>query len=446
MEKELLLSVKGMNCASCARSIEALLLGQPGVTEANVNFATHEARVVFDSTIDPQTLLDSIRKGGYQPELPKDMGEDPFQWAAINDHGEAKRLYLQAALSSVVGIAILALTSGMMSHEMAGDPLSSWFMKSMATIVQGLGIPLNNTPPKALEIAASMLGLLVLIGPGRVFFIQSILGFRFGRIDMNTLVAMGILVAWLASVSGVVWPDGPLGHGKAAYCEGVAWLVAFVLFGKALELRAKSKGSDAVRALFALKPDTARRFENGLEKNIPLKEVRLGDHLRVLPGERIPVDGDILQGSTEIDEALLTGEPLPAYREQGDRITGGTLNLSGSIIMIARALGSESVVGRLAQWIRQAQMRRAPIEALGDRVSAVFVPIIFLLSLITLLGWATWNGDWGHALARAVAVLVVACPCAIGLAIPVAVVSALGQAARMGILFKGGMPLLGPRR
>ena len=438
IEREILLTVGGMNCAGCARGIEVILKSQPGVTEARVNFATHEARVVFAPPKDPQSLVDAIRKGGYQAELPIDPTEDPFLLAAKKDYDEAKSLFLRATVAAVLGVALLVITSGLMPHNTGADPLSAWFMQTMAATVQSLGIPLDRVSPKILEVTSVVLGLLVLVGPGRGFFTQSILGLRFGRIDMNTLVAMGSLVAWLASVGGVVWPHGSLGHGKAAYFEGVAWLIAFVLFGKAIEHRAKSKGSDAVRALFALKPDTARRIDSTGENSIPLKDVRLGDQLRVLPGERVPVDGEILQGTTEIDEALLTGEPLPAYRSTGDKITGGTLNLSGSILMVARVLGSESVVGRLAQWIRQAQGRRAPIEALADRISAIFVPIILLLSLITLLAWSLTNGDWGHALARAVALLVVACPCALGLAMPVAVVSALGHGARMGILFKGG--------
>lgn len=413
-------------------------MAQPGVTEARVNFATHEALVGFDPKKDPQILLEAIRKAGYQAELPIDPTEDPFLLAAKKETVEAQILSRRATLAGVLGIVLLILTSGMMSHVQTVDPLSAWFMKTMAAWVQILGIPFEKTAPITLEIASSLLGLWVLVGPGRSFFIQSFLGLRFGRIDMNTLVALGSLAAWSASVSGVVWPHGPMGHGKAAYFEGVAWLIAFVLFGKVIEHRARCQGADAIRALFALNPDTARRIDPHGESLISLKEVRLGDHLRVLPGERIPVDGDIVEGRSEMDEALLTGEPLPVYRGRGERIVGGTINLSGSIKMIARALGADSVVGRLGQWIRQAQSQRAPIEALADRVSAVFVPIILLLSIITLFGWATWNGDWGHAVARAVAVLVVACPCALGLAIPVAVVSSLGHAARLGILFKGG--------
>ena len=441
--QEILLSVGGMNCAGCAMGIEALVKAQPGVREAHVNFATREARILFDTKLNPQTLVNTIRSGGYQAEIPLDTSEDPLLVASQKAQIEAGTLFLNALFAAGIGLVLMILATALMGHSHATDPLSAWYMRAMEGLVGFLGLPLEKIPQTALEISSILLGFLVLIGPGRVFFVQACKSLRFLRVDMNTLVALGSLVAWLASVAGVVWPKGPFGDGKAAYFEGVAWLIAFVLLGRALEHRARGKASDAVRALLALRPDTARKVTPEGEIPIPLKEVRLGDNLRVLPGERVPVDGEIIQGATEIDEALLTGEPLPADRKQGDRITAGTLNRTGSIVMVARALGTDSVVGRLAKLVRQAQSRRAPIEALADRISAIFVPVVLLLSLVTLFGWFLIDGDWGHAIARAVAVLVVACPCALGLAMPVAVVSALGRGARLGILFKGGDGLSG---
>lgn len=442
-QQETLLSVGGMNCAGCALGIEAILKAQPGVREAHVNFATREARILFAKELDPQALVDAIRAGGYQAEIPLDTSDDPLLVASQKAQAEAGTLFQSALFAAVIGFVLMVLTAGLMTHSHTSDPLSAWYMRAMEGFVRLLGLPLERVPQQVLEMVSILLGFVVLIGPGRGFFVQAFKSLRFGRVDMNTLVALGSLVAWLASVAGVVWPHGPLGHGKAAYFEGVAWLIAFVLLGRALEHRARGKASDAVRALLALRPDTASKVTPEGEISINLKDVRLGDTLRVLPGERVPVDGEITQGSTEIDEALLTGEPLPAVRKQGDRITAGTLNRTGSILMVARALGADSVVGRLAKLVRQAQSRRAPIEALADQISSIFVPIVLLLSLITLFGWFLFNGDWGHAIARSVAVLVVACPCALGLAMPVAVVSALGRGARLGILFKGGDGLSG---
>jgi Cu+-exporting ATPase len=250
---------------------------------------------------------------------------------------------------------------------------------------------------------------------------------------MNTLVSLGTGAAFLYSAYATFLP----GHGRQVYFDAVLFILGFLLLGKVLEARAKQKALDALHSLDRFRPSTARRYEDGFEAVVPLGEIVIGDQVKVLPGERFPVDAEIVDGRTTVDESMMTGESTPVVRERGDRVLAGTLNYDGAVICRAQSLGEETVLAQITRMVEQAQSSRAPMEQLADRASSVFVPTVLGLATLTFGIWAVATQSLESALACAVAVLVIACPCAMGLAIPAAITVAVGRGAQLGLLFKG---------
>ncbi len=407
------LAVQGMTCASCVKRVERALARVPGVVSATVNLATERADVVRRRGEAPtETLLQALHKAGYDGHA----AEEPAAVEApLLDEGT--RVVLAAALTLPLVLPMLA--------EAFGRPwmLNGWWQLALATPVQfWLGRRFYVAGWKALRARTGNMDLLVALG---------------------TSAAYGLSVAMLIAApdSTMLAPHAPDAAMLPLYFESAAVVITLVLFGKWLEARAKRQTSAAIRALQALRPERARVVRDGHEVELPTAQLKLGDMVVVRPGERIPVDGEVVDGASHVDESLISGESLPAAKRAGDRVTGGAVNAEGLLRVRATALGAESTLARIVRLVESAQAGKAPIQRLVDRVSAVFVPVVLVLALLTGLGWGQIGGDWTAGLINAVSVLVIACPCALGLATPAAILVGTGAAARHGILIKDAQAL-----
>lgn len=413
--REVVLELRGMNCGSCVGRIEKALTAVAGVVAASVNLATERATVkVFDG-VEPAALIEAVERAGYAAALPVAASSD-------DDYGDGGTP--QATGRAETATAPAAAMSRETRHLLIAAALS-------------------------LPLVAPMLGLLFgqhWMLPGWLQFalatpVQFWLGARFYRAGWHALRArsgnMDLLVA-LGTSAGYGLSLYHLLHGdtSALYFETSAVIVTLILLGKWLEARAKRQTTAAIRALQALRPLSARVLREGIETELPIAQLQVGDRVVVRPGERIAADGRIVEGRSHVDESLITGESLPVARNEGERVTGGAVNGEGRIVVETLAVGAESALARIIRLVEDAQAKKAPIQRLVDKVSAVFVPVVIVLALATLFGWGLTTGDWNQAILNAVAVLVIACPCALGLATPTAIMAGTGAAARAGLLIK----------
>ena len=398
------LDISGMTCASCVGRVERALRKVPGVQDATVNLATERAHVVHAGADGMDALLRrAVRDAGYEPRAAQaqEAQEDASPWAGF------------------APVAIGLLLSVPLMLPMVGDLLGQHWML-----------------PAWLQF--------VLATP-----VQFLLGARFYKAgwhaakaltgNMDLLVAIGTSAGW--GLSMWLWLTAPDGHAPHLYFEASAVVITLVLLGKWLEMRAKRQTTAAIRALHALRPDMVHLIGLDGEVDVPVAEVMAGDRLVVRPGQRIPVDGTVHEGHTQVDESMLTGEPLPVVRDVGAALTGGSINGDGRIVMAVTAVGAETVLARIIRLVEDAQAAKAPIQRLVDKVSAIFVPVVLLIALATLLGWLWAGAGVEQALINAVTVLVIACPCALGLATPAAIMAGTGVAAKHGVLIKDAQAL-----
>jgi len=407
--EEVSMAILGMSCASCVGRIEKALAAVPGVQSANVNLATESARVQVLAGTPRQALEAAVAAAGYEvaaaPGVPAGQVDAPAASpAAVAAGTERRHLLIAALLSLPLALPMLGMPFG--EHW----ALPGWLQWALATPVQfWLGARFYRAGWKALKA---------------------------GTGNMDLLVALGTSAGYGLSLYHLMFTRPH--HGEPPlYFEASAVIVTLILMGKWLEARAKRQTTEAIRALQALRPVTARvRRPDGRETEVPVDQVVAGDPVVVLPGERFPVDGEVLEGRSHSDESLVSGESLPVAKEPGDRVTGGAVNAEGRLLVRTTAVGAESVLARIIRLVEDAQAKKAPIQRIVDRVSAVFVPVVVVVALLTLLGWGLGTGDWTRAVLNAVAVLVIACPCALGLATPTAIMAGTGVAARAGILIK----------
>jgi len=403
-EQTLQLDIEGMTCASCVGRVEKALLRVPGVLSAEVNLATETA--IVRTTGGPgdssmlNTLLAAVDIAGYVGRAP--LAYTPGQTKPNKSANEWWPVAVSAALSVPLTLPMFGMLFG------ADWLLPGWLQLALATPVQfWLGARFYRSAWKAVLARAG---------------------------NMDLLVALGTSAAYGLSIYQLIKHGD---HGMAhLYFEASAVIITLVLLGKWLETRAKRQTTEAISALNALKPDTARVRRNGVDVEVPIHQVVLGDSVVVKPGERLPVDGEVLEGSSHVDESLITGESLPVTKDVGDKVTGGSVNAEGLLVVQTTAIGSESTLARIVRLVESAQAKKAPIQRVVDQVSAVFVPVVIALALLTLLSWGLATGNWETAILNAVAVLVIACPCALGLATPTAIMVGTGVAARHGILIK----------
>jgi len=393
------LAIQGMTCASCVARVEKALAKTPGVLSATVNLATERAHVVAVAGVGIEPLRKAVEAAGYEAQ-PADL-----EAAGAAPSATTLPEWWPVAVSALLTLPLLVPMAGLALGVHWTVP--GWLQLALATPVQfWLGARFYRAGWKAVRALSGNMDLLVALG---------------------TSAAYGLSVYQLLAGAG---------GAHDLYFETAAALITFILLGKWLEARAKRQTTEAIRALNALRPDRALVRRDGKHVEVPLASVAVGDLVVVRPGERVPVDGEIREGTSHVDESLITGESLPVAKGVGDRVTGASINAEGLLVVETRAIGAESTLARIIRLVENAQAAKAPIQRIVDKVSAVFVPIVLAIALATLLAWGLATGNWTSAVLYAVAVLVIACPCALGLATPTAIMAGTGVAARHGILIK----------
>ncbi len=395
------LDISGMTCASCAGRVEKALAKVPGVKSVSVNLATERAHVELLGQVDPGLLINAVTQAGYGASL--------HQSEKTTEDDQQKRLHRERwALTLAIVLALPLVLPMLLAPFGIHWMLPAWAQFVLATPVQ-----------------------FVL---GARFYVAAWKAVKAGAGNMDLLVALGTSAGY--GLSLYEWAIAEPGSMPHLYFEASAVVIALVLLGKYLESRAKRQTASAIRALEALRPERALRMVDGQEQDVAISDLRLNDLVLVKPGERFPVDGEVVEGQSHADEALISGESLPVPKQPGDKVTGGAINGEGRLIIKTMALGTETVLARIIRLVEDAQSAKAPIQKLVDKVSQVFVPVVLLIALATLLGWWLYGAPIETALINAVAVLVIACPCALGLATPTAIMAGTGVAARHGILIK----------
>ncbi|UVM39463.1 heavy metal translocating P-type ATPase [Pseudomonas sp. B21-017] len=399
-QQTLELSIDGMTCASCVGRVERALTKVPGVKSVSVNLANERAHLELLGQVDPQTLIGAVTKAGYSARVWE--VEHP-QTDNQQQRLQRERWALLAAIALALPLVLPMLLQPFGVHWM----LPAWVQFALATPVQFVF--------------------------GARFYVAAWKAVRAGAGNMDLLVALGTSAGYGLSVYEWATAAGRMPH---LYFEASAVVIALVLLGKYLESRAKRQTASAIRALEALRPERAIQVIDGREQEVAISALRLNDLVLVKPGERFPVDGEVVEGQSHADEALISGESLPVPKAPGDKVTGGAINGEGRLLVRTMALGAETVLARIIRLVEDAQAAKAPIQKLVDKVSQVFVPVVLLIALATLVGWWLYGAPLETALINAVAVLVIACPCALGLATPTAIMAGTGVAAHHGILIK----------
>ncbi|HRD48995.1 MAG: copper-translocating P-type ATPase [Candidatus Competibacter sp.] len=413
--KPLRLAITGMSCAGCVAAVETALRGAPGVAKAEVNFAERTAQVTGDVAVTD--LIHAVQAAGYDAAELRDANAEAERDAA--DQAHYRRLVRNTFIAGL-------LAAPLMIAEMAG------------------GLPALTAPngPR-FWIATGLLTLAVMIYSGGHFFIGAWRQFLRHNANMDTLIALGTGAAWLYSMLVTLFPASVPSLARHAYFEAAVTIIALINLGSALESRARGKSSAAIQRLLGLQPKTARVVEGDQERDAPIESIGVSTLIRVRPGEKIPVDGEVTSGQSLVDESMLTGEPLPVTKRAGDPVTGGTVNQSGSFVFRASRVGSDTVLAHIIASVRQAQSSKPPIARLADRIAAVFVPSVLIIAVLTALAWFNFGPEprLSYMLVTTLTVLIIACPCALGLATPISIMVGVGKAAEYGILIRDGAAL-----
>ncbi len=398
--------VTGMTCASCAASVESVLKHTEGVFDASVNFANSSVLVEYDKELSPNQLQNALREVGYDIIID---AEDPSEVQQ-----ELQQKHYQDIKNRTIWSAILTLPIFV---------LGMFFMQW--------------EPGKWISL---VLTFPILFWFGRSFFINAFKQAKHGKSNMDTLVALSTGIAFLFSVFNTFFPEFWLNRGiePHVYYEAATVIITFISLGKLLEEKAKSNTSSAIKKLMGLQPKTLKIIENGEEKEIPISSVQVGQTILVRPGEKIPVDGEVSKGSSYVDESMITGEPVPVQKSQGEKVFAGTVNQKGSFQFTAEKVGGETLLSQIIKMVQQAQGSKAPVQKLVDKIAGIFVPVVLGISIVTFIVWMSLGGDnaFSQALLTSVAVLVIACPCALGLATPTAIMVGIGKGAENNILIK----------
>ena len=398
--------VTGMTCAACASSVESILSHTDGVNKAIVNFASNSVLVDYDETISEEILQNALREVGYDIIID---AEDP-----VEAQQELQQKHYQDIKNRTIWSAILTLPIFV---------LGMFFMQW--------------EPGKWISL---VLAIPILFWFGRSFFINAFKQAKRGKANMDTLVALSTGIAFLFSVFNTLFPEFWLNRAiePHVYYEAATVIITFISLGKLLEERAKSNTSSAIKKLMGLQPKTLKIIENGLEKEIPISEVQVGQTILVRPGEKIPVDGEVSKGSSYVDESMITGEPVPVQKSKEEKVFAGTVNQKGSFQFKAEKVGGETLLSQIIKMVQEAQGSKAPVQKLVDKIAGIFVPIVLGISIVTFIVWMSMGGDnaFSQALLTSVAVLVIACPCALGLATPTAIMVGIGKGAENNILIK----------
>lgn len=441
------LQIAGMSCAACQHHVERALRSVPGVDSATVNLLSNSAQITSTNPLEPQPLIEAVRHAGYDAYLLSKAETIDASQSAPEPREHA--LGLRVVLSLIAGAVAMLLSMPLMMANPSADPLLNLVARLLAPLTPAA---LMSLPVQPLRWFLCALSLAVMLFAAPEIYLAAWRAARHRTTNMNTLVAIGTLSAFAASFLATLRATASTAD---IYFESVILILGFLLAGRWLEARARRQATRSIRGFAQLTSATARLLDidpatelpdyaSAAETILPTDALASGDILRLLPGDRIPVDGVILSGRSSVDESMLTGEPLPVTRTIGDRLISGTLNLDGVLVLRATAVGSASTLAQMQRMLAQAQSSRAPMQRLADRVSAIFVPTILMLAALSFTAWAIALNTGGRheglaqPFAIAIAVLIIACPCAMGLAVPAAITVAIGRAARLGLLIKGG--------
>jgi len=410
-EQTIELDIKGMHCGGCAATVQRALQRVPGVRDANVNFAVETATIQFDPhQVSVADFIAAVKDAGYDAEIPSDDAT-PDAADAERD-AEIRSLTVRAVVCAALAVVVFALSN--LQHLFHHRSVTVAAQIALATPVQFWG--------------------------AAPFYVSAWKAAMHRTTNMFTLIVIGSSAAYLSSVAATFFPSLFTAAGVEAhvYFDTSSFIIAIILIWRLMEARARRKASEAIRRLIGLQPKTARVVRGGEEVDVPVQKVRVGDVVIVRPGERVPVDGKIIEGASEVDESMLTGESMPVEKKIGDAVMGATVNLTGSFTFEATQVGKETVLAQIVRLVEAAQGAKAPVQRLADAVAAVFVPTVLVIAALTLGAWLAFNGDFTRALIAAVAVLLIACPCAMGLATPTAILVGTGKGAELGVLIKGG--------
>lgn len=406
------LPVLEMSCAVCAGNVESTVQALSGVEKASVNFAAGTLTVTYNpSVITLEVMQAAVQAAGYDLIV---EAEDPV---AMQE--EKARMHYKILRRNTIGAWTLSIPLALLGMVFMHVPFGNWIMMVLA--------------------------LAIMIFFGRSFYVNGVRHALKGKANMDTLVALSTSIAFLFSLFNTLCPGFWLGKGLEphVYYEASGVIIAFVLFGKLMEERAKNSTSSAIKGLMGLQPKTARLVTDGREEEVPISNLQVGNVVSVRPGEKIPVDGTLLQGSSSVDESMLSGEPIPVEKNAGDRVLAGTINQKGAFTMEATSVGGTTVLAQIVQMVQSAQGSKAPVQRIVDKISGIFVPVVVLLSFLTFVCWLVIGGEsyFSYALLSAVSVLVIACPCALGLATPTALMVGMGKGAEQHILIKDAFAL-----
>ncbi|MFB2876231.1 heavy metal translocating P-type ATPase [Floridanema aerugineum] len=418
------LKLRGMSCASCAKNIEDAIRSVPGVKEANVNFGAEQASVIYDAQkTDIESIQNAVEEAGYSAyslqEQQMITGEDDTEKAARK--AESRDLMLKVAVGGIISIILIVGSLPMMTGlNLPFIPAwlhNPWFQLLLTTPTQ--------------------------FWCGYSFYINGWKAFKRHAATMDTLIALGTSAAYFYSLFATIFPKFFINQGlmPEVYYETAAVVITLILLGRFFENRAKGQTSEAIRQLIGLQAKTARVIRNGKEVDLPIQEVQINDVILVRPGEKIPVDGEVIEGSSTIDESMVTGESIPVKKQTGDEVIGATINKTGSFKFRATRVGKDTVLAQIVQLVQQAQGSKAPIQRLADQVTGWFVPVVIAIAIATFIIWFNFMGNVTLALITTVGVLIIACPCALGLATPTSVMVGTGKGAENGILIKGAESL-----
>ncbi len=410
------LSIAGMTCAGCVKSVEDALKVVPNVQNASVNFADHTASVDVQPDFNYELLLDAVREAGYDAAIMQGLSDLSQQEGLEEQH--YNELIRQALVAAAAGVPLML---GTHLNVFSFPELGTWSGFFFWSLI-------------------SILTLAVMRYSGGHFYRGAIKAYKLGQANMDTLIALGTGAAWFYSTIVIVFSDWLPPIARHAYFEAAVMILAFINFGQALEVKARGRTSSAIRQLIGLQPKTARVVRNGEEVDVAIEQVGLDETIRVRPGEKIPVDGELIDGHSSVDESMLTGEAMPVEKSEGDEVVGGSVNLTGSFLFKATRIGHDTVLAQIVQSVRQAQSSKPELARLADKIAAVFVPVVVAISALTFLVWLIFGPSpaIGYAFVTSMTVLVIACPCALGLATPISVMVAVGRAAQAGILIRNG--------
>jgi len=410
------LSIGGMSCAGCVASVEKLLRAAPGVESVEVNFAEHSA--VVDGDIEIQQLISAVFDGGYEAAELKSLEEEQSEREAADSASYDRHIRQTIIAGSVGGLLMVGSMAGWFPQIASENGQLFWIVTGIITAI-------------------------VMYLAGRHFFVGAWKQFTHHNANMDTLIAMGTGSAWIYSMAISIPPDVVPSLAQHAYFEAAVLIMAFLNFGSAMELRARGKTSEAIKRLVGLQPKQARVVRDGVELDIAIVEVGLNETLRVRPGERIAVDGVVIDGQSYVDESMISGEPLPISKKRDDEVIAGTINTSGTFLFQARRIGKDTMLAQIIEMVRTAQASKPSIGRLADKIASIFVPSVLIIAVLTFLVWLNFGPSpvAGYALVTMMTVLIIACPCALGLATPISIMVGVGRAAELGVLIRNGEAL-----